>query len=797
MPPPIIEAIEKVLKQPLHPAPEREDDPVAAVLPTLAGKPLRYALRGDQLVGLNLAEAKLTDKQWQQIRALPGFDPARIEALNLRGNKLTQSPIEGMTRLRLLDLCENQVTEVLPHSQSLAHLEKVWLYDNPKITTPPPEIVKRGPAAVLQYYQSVVPREGKAKRLYEAKMLILGEGGAGKTSLARRLIDREAALPTKDESTRGIDVLSYEFKTQEGETFLLRFWDFAGQEIYHATHQFFLTKRSLYVLVDNTRFSTTEGADNTFYYWFRVAELYGDQSPLLLVQNEMADRSKDINYAGFVQDFPFVKGRYPVNIQSNRGLDALAEAISGFAMGLPHVGEVWSEQWLDARRALEKLGEERDYIDYETFVQILEKNGIKEEGEVNVLSDYLHDLGVILYYKDEPDLCNLVILRHQWAIDAVYKVLDHEGVKGRFGKFTQRDIDGIWSDSKYRFRKAELLLLMERFELCYKLAGEPEDTWLATQLLPEEAPSIPWDNYQNLYVRYVFRFMPKGLIPRFIVRNNQYVGNTGRAWKYGVEMTHGATAARVTAHYATNTIEIRVNNRGDNRQFLRTLVEDMDRLLGSFGERMVVDKLLPCNCSTCVAVDTAPHYFKYSDLKRRIDVLKKDTIECARSGEDVLVAPFLDHFFGTSKEPMKKIFLSYSHKDEALKEDLDTHLSALKRSGLVETWNDRMIGPSTEWDDKIKGELEEADIVLLLVSASFLASDYIWKFEIARAMERHRAGETKVVPIFLKPCDWKGMPFAPLQGLPKDAKPVTSFADRDEAFLQVARGIRGLVDRFD
>lgn len=795
MPPPIIEAIAKVLKQPLHAAPEREEDRVAAVLPKMEGKPLRYVLRGDQLVGLNLAEANLTDRQWQEIRALPGFDLGKIEALNLRGNKLKQSPIEGMTQLRLLDLCENELTEVLPNIESVIHLEKVWLYDNPNIITPPPEIVKRGPDAVLGYFISVVPKEGKAKRLYEAKMLILGEGGAGKTSLARRLINRKADMPTKEESTRGIDVLSYEFKINEGETFQLRFWDFAGQEIYHATHQFFLTKRSLYVLVDNTRFSTTEGADNTFYYWFRVAELYGDQSPLLLVQNEMADRSKDINYSGFVQDFPFVKGRYPVNIQSNRGLDALAEAISDFAMQLPHVGEVWSEQWLDARRALEVLGEKRDYIDYETFIQTLEESGVSDEKQAEVLSDFLHDLGVILYYKDEPALCNLVILRHQWAIDAVYKVLDHEGVKGRFGKFTQRDIDSIWSDNKYRFRKAELLLLMERFELCYKLPEEPEDTWLATQLLPEEAPNIPWDDYQNLYVRYVFRFMPKGLIPRFIVRNNQYVGNTGRAWKYGVEMTGGATAAKVTAHYGSNTIEIRVNNRGDNRAFLRALVEDMDRLLGSFGERMVVEKMLPCNCVTCALTITEPHYFKYADLKRRIEVLKKDTIECAKSGEDILVKPFLELFFGTSKEPMKKIFLSYSHVHLDAAKRMKTALAVQTRSGKCEFWYDQAIDVGDDWEASIEEKIDEADVFILLLSAEFWDSGFIWDKELPLIEERQKEG-ARVVCVMLTDNDFLETDWARLQALPlKDGNlvPIERWGNRDEAWQAVTEGVKRIL----
>ena len=162
--------------------------------------------------------------------------------------------------------------------------------------------------------------------------------------------------------------------------------------------------------------------------------------------------------------------------------------------------------------------------------------------------------------------------------------------------------------------------------------------------------------------------------------------------------------------------------------------------------------------------------------------------------QGLLDGVFAKNFKEAKLEKMKKIFISYSHKDETLKEELDAHLSALKRSKLVEVWHDRRIDPGSNWDNDIKAELESADIILLLVSSNFLASEYIWKIEIARAIERHEAKETRVIPIFLRACDMEGMPFAGLQGIPRDAKPVVSFADKDEAYLQIAKGIRGVLE---
>ena len=140
-----------------------------------------------------------------------------------------------------------------------------------------------------------------------------------------------------------------------------------------------------------------------------------------------------------------------------------------------------------------------------------------------------------------------------------------------------------------------------------------------------------------------------------------------------------------------------------------------------------------------------------------------------------------------------RLFYSYSHKDEALRDELEEALALLKRQGVISGWHDRRIGAGDEWKGAIDKNLEEAQVILLLVSASFLASDYCWDVETKRAVERHDRGEAKVIPVILRPCDWQGAPFAKIQGLPKDAKAVTSWANKDEAWTDVAKGIRKVV----
>lgn len=142
------------------------------------------------------------------------------------------------------------------------------------------------------------------------------------------------------------------------------------------------------------------------------------------------------------------------------------------------------------------------------------------------------------------------------------------------------------------------------------------------------------------------------------------------------------------------------------------------------------------------------------------------------------------------------IFISYAHQDEAFKEALDKHLSTLKRSEKIAIWNDRAILAGQEWDAEIKSQLEQAHLILLLISANFIASNYIWNEELTRAMERHERREAQIVPIFIKACDWQDAPFARIQGLPRDGKPVGS-PDNDPALTDIAKGIRALMDRLE
>ena len=143
-----------------------------------------------------------------------------------------------------------------------------------------------------------------------------------------------------------------------------------------------------------------------------------------------------------------------------------------------------------------------------------------------------------------------------------------------------------------------------------------------------------------------------------------------------------------------------------------------------------------------------------------------------------------------------EVFFSYSHVDQDLRDRLEIHLSILKSQGVISSWHDRKIIPGVEWASEIDTHLDTAQIILLLISADFLASPYCTEVEVMRAMERHDARQARVIPIILHYCNWQSAPFGKLQALPTDGKPIDSrhWYNKDEAFLNVAQGIKKAIE---
>ncbi|NOQ64054.1 MAG: hypothetical protein GQ582_06035 [Methyloprofundus sp.] len=555
------------------------------------------------------------------------------------------SPLSGITGLQYLDVSYTEITDLSPLLNLITEQFKfkwgagdgVSIQGCP-LTNPPIEVAKQGNTAILNYFAEKTT-QGTAQ-LYEAKILIIGEGGAGKTSLLRRLYQTDKALPAENESTHGIDIIRHDFKTKQEQDFRLNVWDFGGQEIYHATHQFFLTKRSLYILLDDTRKDYKSVHDAGFKYWLEVVDLLGDHSPVLIFQNEKSGRSKTIDQAGIKGQFDNVKEFYRGNLAEVGAADQLRAAIEFYSQELAHIGEELPAKWVSIRENIERLAVDKAFISQQDYFDLYTQHLDFDRKKALLLSEYLHDLGVFLHFQDDALLSRTVILQNRWATTAVFTILDDESVKANWGHFNQTDCLRLWQGSDYADMHLELLALMQKFELCFELPEQ--QAWLAPQLLSPSKPAslASWAQADDLVLRYCYEFLPKGMISRLIVRMHRFIENADLSWSSGALFQREESQVLVTI--ADNGREIILRARGvEAKGLLNVISADLEALNASFHH--LSDKIkifVPCVCDECSQL-LSPHFFEQKKLLRR----KKDRklqVECPESYADVDVLQLLD-----------------------------------------------------------------------------------------------------------------------------------------------------------
>ena len=541
-------------------------------------------LRGNRLSGLpnsfgNLSSLTTLYLSYNQLSELPNslFELSNLTALYLSHNQIFALPnyVDELSNLTTLYLRDNQIYNLPNSIVNLTKLTTLDLRGNP-LETPPIEVVIHGLEAIRKYFRQLLT-EGQ-DCIYEAKVLIIGEAGAGKTTLAKKIKNPNHKLHPKGESTKGINLTQYTFPLKDrSRDFKVNIWDFGGQEIYHATHQFFLTKRSLYILVIDDR-----RKNDNLCYWLSIVKVLSQNSPLLIIKNEKGDRPIEINNElALRKKFTNIKKTLATNLATNRGLEEVITQIKQSINDLEPIGKPLPSNWLKVRQALEQ--DRRYYISLNEFLQICQKHGLTLLKDKLELSEYLHDLGVCLHFQDRTEslLYKTVILKPNWATDAVYKVLDNRKVINDRGYFTLNDLQKIWYEDKYALMRHELIELMIKFQLCYRIPNS-NHTFLAPQLLNQNKPEYPWDNSNNVVLRYKYKhFMPKGIITLFIVAMYKYIEQQQYVWKNGVVLQKDNARAEVIEYYDRRKIVIRVS--GDNKRNLMTIItKTLDKINHSY-----------------------------------------------------------------------------------------------------------------------------------------------------------------------------------------------------------------------
>ncbi|MEO1353628.1 MAG: COR domain-containing protein [Cyanobacteria bacterium J06635_15] len=734
-----------------------------------------------------------------------------LQSLNLSYTQLSNLPPEigWLTSLQSLDLLNTPISSLPPEIGKLTSLKLLSLIDNSsQLENPPPEVVKKGTQAILNYFRQQL-EQGRAQ-LYEAKFLVVGEGEAGKTSLVKKIEDNNYILNIQEASTDGIDVIRWDFQLPDAKPFRLNIWDFGGQEIYHATHQFFLTKRSLYALVVDTR---KDNAD--LDYWLNIIDLLSNSSPILIIKNEKQDRICQIDERTLRGEFLNLKEVLATNLATNRGLPEILAMIQRYASQLEHVGTPLPKKWVNVRRTLET--DDRNYISLEEYFKICEANDFQQRRDQLQLSDYLHDLGVYLHFQNDPLLRKVIILKPEWGTDAVYKVLDTTEVINNQGCFSRAQLNKIWQDSQYDDIRDELLQLMLRFKLCYEIPNRPS-TYIAPNLLSIEKPDYIWDENQNLILHYDYDFMPKGILTRFIVEMHLWIEQQTLVWKSGVVLAKDSSRAEVIEYYSQRKIEIRLSGQR-KKELLSVITHEFDKIHKSY-ERLKYKTLVPCNCLNCGGSQT-PQLYPLDVLRRFLG--QRQPIQCQKSFAMVDVRLLIDDTFGTQSElsrstkplqreldlqreqvlirsmspavePVKRdrIFISYSHQDTEWLTKLQTFLKPMVRKGVISTWDDTQIEPGADWRKDIETAFAAAKVAVLLVSQDFLASDFIHNNELPPLLD---AAENQGLTIIWVPISYSTYedsviekyqaahpPNQPLKSLPP--------AVQDQALVNICKAIK-------
>jgi internalin A len=772
------------------------------------------SLSGNQLTTLPEVVAQLSQLKElylndNQLTTLPESvaQLSQLQKLSLSGNQLTTLPevVAQLSQLKGLYHTNNQLTTLPESWRKPSKLERLYLHGNEALGLPAEVLgparhefsrTPAKPAAIFEYYFRV--RGGEKRPLNEAKLILVGRGAVGKTSIVNRLVHRKF---TEEKKTEGIQITEWPLTVGEKrDRVRLNVWDFGGQEIMHATHQFFLTERSLYLLVLSGR-EGIEDADAE--YWLKLIQSFGGSSPVVLVLNKIKEHPFDVNRNALQRKYPFIREFVKTDCEDATGIEELRGVVERETDKLEHLRDAFPASWFSIKEKL--AGMENNYLSFEKYRKECARLGEKDPEAQDSLAFHLHSLGIALNYKDDPRLKDTHVLNPHWVTSGIYKILNANRLEKQKGEISLKDLPTILDAKDYPEEMHGFLLdLMKKFELCFDLEGK-KGVYLIPELLDKQQPTEAgeFDAAECLNFQYHYPVLPEGLLPRFVVRTHVLSDETQR-WRTGVILKLEENLALVRADAQERRVFINIKGPVAGRRRLLSIIRaNFDRIHGS------IKNLKPVEI---VPLPEHPEdYVSYVELLAWEESGKKE-FEKVVDGEIITLnvqrllngvetegerasASSLRPSHDIGRRRAARIFVSYSHKDERQLNELKTHLSPLERLKFIETWYDRRIVAGEDFGEKINENLDSADIILLLVSADFIASNYCYAKEMTRALERHARKEARVVPVIVRDVNWKVIPeLSKLTAVPKDGKPVPKWPTKDAAWCDVSERVQAILE---
>ncbi|MDA0243414.1 MAG: leucine-rich repeat domain-containing protein [Chloroflexi bacterium] len=530
---------------------------------------------------VNLTSLKLDNNQLTSLPPEIG-QLVNLTSLILDNNQLTSLPPEigQLVNLTTLYLKENHLS-TLPHALThLNRLENISLRRNPLPI--PPEFFEGnidGPfynhQTILNFYfRQCIP-------LHQLKLMLLGEGSVGKTSLVERLLENKA--PSNQGKTVGVEIREWQVDVAEEQggrgaaendqsaipdpqsTIQIKVWDFGGQEIYHTTHQFFLSHRSLYLLVLDARHDEEA---SRLAYWLQLITSFGGNSPILLVINKIDQGPRRVAERELMARYPALRGVLYTSCTTGAGIAELRYALAQTIATMPHVNDMIPTTWMAVKEKLARLG--KDFVSYEKYEELCEQEGITHPATRATLAKLLHDLGAALNFADESALAGTHILQPDWVSFGIYQIMNHESLQGR-GQLQLSLLGKVLDAGRYPFHKHEFLVsIMEKFELCHPLPDQHK-TWLIPTLLPPDRPQFAWPDPDQPAFQLRYTILPASVLARLMVRLHQHTWENVR-WRDGMVLAWEGARARVQTIRDQNRLEIWLDGSPAPRRALLTLI---------------------------------------------------------------------------------------------------------------------------------------------------------------------------------------------------------------------------------
>ena len=558
-----------------------------------------------------------------------------LQKLSFSSNQIADlAPIEHLTNLQKLYCDSNQIADLAPIIGLIKKGRQVkWstyegdinVEGNP-LTNPPIEIVKQGNEAILRYFEEKA-RSGTQK-VNEARLLLIGQGAAGKTTLKEKLRDRKADMPAPDATTKTILIEPLSCKDGDGADFVLQVWDFGGQNIQKYAHQFFMSDSVVYALLSNTR-----DQNPNFQYWLNIIEMLGKDSPFFIIQNEKdghAEPLKDITQIQerFPDTFRSVEQVNLKNAETDPRFDILERRLLYAATQLPHTRKEYPLSFIHVRRALENLSKTQQTIPFKQFKDLCKAEGISDQDLMNDYARTFTYLGIALHFADDLHLKTQIFLRPKWIIDALFGLLYAPIVEAQNGRFSASDAETIWTGDEYEDMHGVLLQLMLRFKLCYELPSK--QGYIVPQRLPTRVePFVPPPDATHIVYRY--RFLPSGILTQLTCTLHTRI-EEDKAWNDAVQFSAKSGQGRVFVRENSSADSIEVFGYGqDKADLLNMVVDAIDEVhdTSKFGN-LKVEKLVPCPCPICATARTKQEPAEFFDYNFLMELLRDGETESDR-----------------------------------------------------------------------------------------------------------------------------------------------------------------------